>query len=93
MIVVARDRHAWRDRARSYRIVVDGEPVASIKRGQRVEVPVTEGHHQVLARINWGASAAVDVDLRPGGKVELRCGTGHSQFGPGYLDLSVAAWE
>jgi len=91
MILVTRARHGWRDRARSDQVVVDGQRVASIKRGQRVEVPVSEGRHRVFARINWGDSPAVDVDLGPGGKVELRCATGRSQLGSGYLDLSVVS--
>ena len=87
-IVVSRDRGGWRDRARTYTVVVDGEQVARIKRGERVEMPVASGRHQVMMRINWGTSQTLDVDVRPGELVELACTTGRSQIGAGYIGLS-----
>lgn len=91
LIIVTRDKRGLRDRARSYYIVVDGEPVAKIKRGQRVEIPVSSGQHEVFARINWGSSVTVDLDVHSGEKAELFCTTGHSQLGPGYIDLKLSS--
>jgi hypothetical protein len=87
-IVVSRDRGGWRDRARSYGVVVDGEQVASIKRGGRIEVPVASGRHEVVMRINWGTSQPIDVDVEPGESVELACRTGGAQMSVGYIGLS-----
>ena len=89
VIAVSRDKRGLRDRARSYTIVIDGQPVARIKRGQRVEVPIPGGRHQVLVRINWGQSETVDLDVNPGEKVELVCTIGQSQIGAGYIDLRL----
>jgi hypothetical protein len=87
LVIVSRDRHGWRDRARSYGIVMDGEQIAKIKRGQRIELPVASGHHQILVQINWGSSQAINLDIRPGQSVEPLCGTGPSQAGVGYISL------
>jgi len=42
-VVISRKRGGWRDRGRSYVVIVDGVPVAKIKHGQRVELPVPGG--------------------------------------------------
>ena len=82
------DSNPWRDRARSYDIVIDGQQVAKIKRGQRVELPIASGRHQVLMRINWGPSESIQLDVMPGESIELFCTTGRSQLGAGYIGLS-----
>lgn len=87
-IVVSRNQGGWRDRARSYDIVIDGNQVARIKRGQRVELPITSGRHQVLTRINWGTSETIQLDVLPGESIELFCTTGRSQIDAGYIRLS-----
>jgi hypothetical protein len=55
-LIVVRDRRGWRDRARSYELVLDGVRVAKIRRGQRIELPISPGRHKVFMRINWGMS-------------------------------------
>jgi hypothetical protein len=79
-----------RDRARRYDIVVDGQPVAKIKRGQRVELPIPRGRHEVFMRINWGSSQTIDLEIKPGESVELFCTIGRSQIGKDYISLSLS---
>jgi hypothetical protein len=86
-IVVSRDRRGWRDRARSYGIVIDGKQVAKIKRGQRIELPIASGWHEILMRINWGDSQSIQLDVLPGESIQLFCTTGSSQLGTGYIGL------
>ena len=87
-IIVSRVRGGWRDRARRYGIEIDGEQVASIKRGERIDIPVASGRHEVVMRINWGTSEPVDLDIFPGQSIELSCGLGGSRMGVGYIGLS-----
>jgi hypothetical protein len=87
-IVVSRDRRGWRDRARTYGVVIDGEQVAKIKRGQRIELPIASGRHEILMRINWGNSESIQLDVLPGESIQLFCATGSSQLGMGYISLS-----
>ena len=86
-LIVVRDRRGWRDRARSYELVVDGAKVTTIKRGQRIELPISPGRHRVFMRINWGTSDPVELEVPPGESVQLFCTTGSSQLGNGYIDL------
>ena len=61
--------------------------MAKIKRGQRIELPVSPGRHEVFMYINWGRSDPVELDLQPGESIQLFCTTGHSQIGDGYIGL------
>jgi hypothetical protein len=75
-IVVSRKYGGWRDRARSYVILVDGEPVAKIKHGQRVELPVAGGPHELFLKISWCQSRSFTFDARPAEVVEFFCEPG-----------------
>jgi hypothetical protein len=87
-IMVSRDRHGWRDRARSYDILIDDQHVAKIKRGQRVKLPVASGAQHVFMRVNWGTSESIQLEVSPGESIELFCTTGRSQLGAGYIGRS-----
>jgi hypothetical protein len=90
-IVLSRVPGGWRDRLRRYQVMIDGEQVAAIKHGQRVELPVTPGRHTVYLKISWAGSPKLEVDVGPGEAVSLECSpAGVPPFGPGadaYIDL------
>ncbi len=90
-LIVVRNRRGWRDRARSYEVVVDGVHVAKIRRGQRIELPISPGRHKVFMYVNWGTSEPVELEVQPEESVLLFCTTGHSQQGDGYIDLTDKA--
>jgi hypothetical protein len=77
-IVLSRERGAWRDLVRSYGVVIDGEQVAKIKRGERIELPVTPGRHEIFMRIDWCTSPTMHLDVRPGDYIQLWCAPGGS---------------
>jgi hypothetical protein len=53
---------AFRDRLRAYQIFLDGKQVGKVRAGRRLEVEVSPGRHQVVAKIDWCSSPAVEVD-------------------------------
>jgi hypothetical protein len=75
-IVITRKRGGWRDRARSYLVMVDGRPAAKIRHGQRVELPVPAGQHELFLKIAWCRSRSFTFDARPEQAVEFRCEPG-----------------
>jgi hypothetical protein len=75
-IVLSRERGGWRDRARSYDVVLDGERVAKIKRGSQVELPVPPGRHEIVLRIDWCSSQVLQLDVEPGDAIQLSCAPG-----------------
>ena len=75
-IVISRKRGGWRDRARSYVIMVDNTPVGKIKHGQRVELPVPHGRHELFLKIAWCNSRPITFDAQPGAVIEFFCEPG-----------------
>jgi hypothetical protein len=75
-IVISRKHGGWRDRARSYIIMVDSNPVGKIKHGQRVELPVPHGQHELVLKISWCTSPSITFDAQPGAVIEFFCEPG-----------------
>jgi hypothetical protein len=94
-ITLSRVPGGWRDRVRRYQVIIDGERVAMIKRGQRIDLPVTPGRHVVFLQIDWARSPQLDVDVPPGEVISLECAPDSVRpFGPGaagYIALRLTA--
>jgi hypothetical protein len=75
-IVISRKRGGGRDLLRSYAIMIDGNPVGKIKRGQRVELPVPHGAHELFLKLDWGTSRSIAFDAQPGAVIEFCCEPG-----------------
>jgi hypothetical protein len=93
VITLSRTASGWRDRLRRYQIIIDGERVATIKRGVRLDL--TAGRHTVHLQISWARSPQLGLEVSPGEVVALECAPGHARpFGPGaenYIELRRAA--
>ena len=63
------------DSLRNYRLFVDGSLVGTIGPGSVIEVDVPSGSHEVIARIDWCSSNAVQVEARQGEVCELQVGS------------------
>jgi hypothetical protein len=72
LIVLTRKR-AWRDGLRGYAVLIDGEPIAKIRNGQRLVLPVKPGRHEVFLKISWCRSPSLHLDTEPGEVTELAC--------------------
>jgi hypothetical protein len=77
-IVLTREAKGWRDRSRRYGLIVDGQQVASIKRGERLEHPLPPGEHQIHMKISWCQSPVMKVEMTPGEVIQLHCAPGGS---------------
>jgi len=93
-IIVSRPDERWANRVRSYKIVVDGEVLASLRRGEDATVPVAPGHHKVRAKIDWARSRDIDLDLGENDRAYLIC---QSAFRPSLIVpramLYVTIWR
>jgi hypothetical protein len=78
LIALSRRNVPWRDRLRSYRVILDGTQVAKIKRGQAIELPVAAGRHDLLLEIDWCSSPTVIVDAQPGEVIRFSCAPANS---------------
>ena len=75
-IVLSRPDEPWANRVRGYKIVVDGDVLASLRRGEDATVAVAAGHHTVRAKIDWGRSKDVDLELGENDRAYLLCQSG-----------------
>lgn len=86
---VLREPARWTDRARAYKVVIDGATVGSLRHGQEDVFEVAPGAHSVRLRLDWAGSESMTVDLAPGEEARLQCG---SRGGKAAL-YSVRAWN
>jgi hypothetical protein len=75
-IVIFRKHGGYRDWLRSYAIMVDTNLVGKIKRGQRVELPVSHGRLELFLKIDWCTSPSITFDAQPGAVIEFFCEPG-----------------
>jgi hypothetical protein len=93
-ISLSRVQGGWRDRLRRYRVMIDGEQVATIKHGEHLNLPVPPGQHTVYLQISWARSPRLEFNVAPGEIIALECApTNIPPFGPGadaYIELRRA---
>lgn len=75
-LVLTRQAGGWRDRARSYILVIDGTEVAKVRHGGRHEILLEPGHHEIFMRISWCRSRVISVEAQPGETIQLHCAPG-----------------
>jgi hypothetical protein len=81
VIAVTRERGGTRDLLRSYRVMIDSHKVGQVRRGQRIEVPVSPGRHKIFLQIDWCTSPVIELDAKAGEIIELDCAPGGSPVG------------
>jgi hypothetical protein len=72
-IHVERDKRGRVDRVRAYRVMLDGNEVGRVKRGETLTVTATPGQHELHFAIDWCRSAYQDLELADGETVTVRC--------------------
>ena len=72
-IHVDREPGGYTDRARAYKVLIDGEERGTVKHGEGVEVEVPAGSHEVQMKVDWATSPALEVTLGEGERAEFRC--------------------
>ena len=72
-LVIIRPRQ-FADMLRFYDIVVDGERAASIRPGQKFELELAPGCHEISARLDWFGSRPVRIEVGPQTEHHLEVG-------------------
>ena len=73
-VEVARVTNLWRDRARTYRIFIDGTEVGMVSRGSTWKLAIPPGPHRMRLKIDWCRSREVSFYAQPGEITTFRCG-------------------
>jgi len=61
-LIITRPRQ-YVDMLRSYRLILDGVPTFTIRRGQSVSIDLGPGSHRLMAAIDWVCSNSVEIDM------------------------------
>ena len=70
-IHVHRFRATWKDRLRTYSVLLDGREVMGLKNGESKAVEVAAGEHEVQAKIDWTSSNTLGLALEDDEVVHL----------------------
>ncbi len=73
-VEITRIAEGWRDRARAYKVYVNGQRRDEIGRGETRVLEVEPGEAEIYLKIDWCRSRRVKVAVAPGAKVRLSCG-------------------
>lgn len=56
----------WRDRTRSYKIIVDHEQIGRVGDGETLDIPTSPGTHNLRLKIDWTGSKELSFSVRSG---------------------------
>jgi hypothetical protein len=79
-LVISRTRQ-YANMARRCSILVDDKHVAYVSHGETIEIPVDDGDHTVVAKMDWCRSTPLAVSVQPDSTVKLRTGCYAKGFG------------
>ena len=88
VVILSRAKGGRRDLLRGYKVLLDDDQVGTIKRGQRLELPVAAGAHVLRLTIDWCTSRPLNLDLSAGDSVEVTCAPAGPDFSDdNYIEL------
>ena len=66
-------KEGLRDRARAYKVMIDGQEAGTVRRGSQEGFQVTPGTHEVFLKIDWCRSPKLTVDVAGGQRAKVTC--------------------
>jgi adenine-specific DNA methylase len=66
-------KEGLRDRARAYKVVIDGQEAGTVRHGNQESIQVTPGPHEVFLKIDWCRSPKLTVDVAGGQRAKVTC--------------------
>jgi hypothetical protein len=72
-ITLKRLRRPIGDVLRTYKVVIDGDTVGDIRRGETKTFDVPPGRHEIQLEIDWASSRRLDLNLASGDVASLTC--------------------
>ena len=79
-IKVTREHAPWRDRARGYKVLIDGRQAGSLRQGDAATYTVEPGNHTVQMKIDWCTSRRLPVEVPADGTAQVTCRPGHNSW-------------
>ena len=64
----------WRDRIRTYGVLIDGVERGRVRNGETVSIDVEPGLHRVRIKIDWTGSNELSGPVAAGERLRFECG-------------------
>lgn len=74
MIIIRRDSQ-YADKARSYKIIIDGNYYDKINDGEVKNINISSGKHTIQLKIDWCKSNKIDFNASEKETIEFNCGS------------------
>jgi hypothetical protein len=71
-VTVARGS-AYVDKARAYKVILDGTEAGRVKDGKSESFSVAAGPHELYVKVDWASSPTMRFDVAPGEDVRFMC--------------------
>jgi hypothetical protein len=69
-------QEGWLDRARPYKVIIDGQRAGTVGHGQQQSFEVVPGAHEVFLKLDWCRSPKLTVDVASGERAKVNCAAG-----------------
>jgi hypothetical protein len=70
----------WMNRARSFKVLINGQQTGTIGNGASESFAVSPGSHKVSCKVDWCSSREFDINLQPGETAYLRVQSGMKYY-------------
>lgn len=79
MLTISRDK-TYRDKLRSYKIMIDGNCCDEIKCGEIKNINLDPGNHTIYLKIDWCRSNKIEFTISENETVEFECGNSMNKW-------------
>ena len=88
-IIISR-KSEWINRARGFKLFLDGKEMGKIANGVSEEYAVDPGVHTIQCKIDWCSSPELHVEVKEGETKFLKAGSGMKYYTVGYIFLILS---
>jgi hypothetical protein len=79
-VIALRRSSEWMNKARSFKVFIDGNEAGRISNGATEEYAVSPGTHKVICKIDWCSCREMEVTVKEGEKVYLHIRSGMKYY-------------
>ena len=72
--ITVKRKWGFKDMVRAYTVVLDGQHVGSLRRGQEITLQTTAGTHELQLEIDWCSSKQVSFSIAETQTKSFECG-------------------
>lgn len=78
--IILNRKNEWRNRARGFKVWIDGKEVGTIADGGSEAYPVEPGTHKLLCKIDWCSSPELELTVQEGETRFVQVGSGMKYY-------------